>query len=217
MEKTNNEYYVKNGLAYVCGCLYAAGSVAHDRRTGNYVVSLETSSRDVAEAFASCFNCFSSKQATVRESGRGSFAVRVYSKKDVQLIMSLGFREGVPEECFRDSGFRRAFLRGVLDSKATIRKRVASGKRRVTTRIFSTKEEILRALQELFRKEGISSSVYRTGRQLCLDIDGKAKNRSVLERIGFFNRNKENELRAWISESGVNPALRGDEVYMNST
>ena len=87
------------------------------------------------------------------------------------------------------------FLRGIFDSKATVRERFVSGKRRVSLRVFSVKRALLGNVKELLGSLGIKSMVYISGNAYCLDIEGRRKIRSFMDVVGFDNVKKRERIQ----------------------
>jgi len=189
-------------VGYVCGVLYAGGVISLNAKYGNYLISFETRKKCLADVFLSYLNTFAIKKAKIRVKKRGDkrgFVVSLYSKPDVEFFKELGLvsngKKHIPPLCRENDVFRRFFLRGVLDSKATIQVRVSQGKKRVCLRMFSVNLDFLEKIRELFLLEGIKSVVYRSGVCYCLEISGKTRLWLLIGRIGFEDEEKTTKLK----------------------
>ena len=182
--------------------LYGRGMISLNAKYGNYLILFESGKKHLAEVFLSYLNMFAIKKARMGMKKRGdkkSFVVSLYSKADVELFKELGFvsngKKHVPSLCTENAVFRKFFLRGILDSKATIQVRVSQGKKRVCLRIFSMSLDFLEDVRELLLLEGIKSIVYRSGTCYCLEINGKTKLWLLIKKVGFEDEEKTMKLR----------------------
>ncbi len=192
-------------VGYVCGSIYGGGHIVVNRKYGNYAIVFETRNRQLADVFLKRFNRFSKRKGKIhvkrRLSGnemKTSFVVNVYSKADVDMLEALGVsgdKEDLPEICRNNKEFMKYFLRGIFDSKATVRERFVSGKRRVSLRVFSVKRALLGNVKELLGSLGIKSMVYISGNAYCLDIEGRRKIRSFMDVVGFDNVKKRERIQ----------------------
>jgi len=208
MEKWNSR-----DVGYVCGSIYGGGHIIENKKYGNYAVLFETKNKQLADVFLERLNVFSKKKGKIHvkkrlssKTSRRSFVATLYSKDDVKMLRLLGVvknKNTLPKICYNNEEFLLFFIRGFFDSKATVRERVVSGKKRVSIRVFFVKERVLRELKGLLEKMGIRGIVYKSGKCYCLDIEGRAKIKRFMDAIGFDNIEKRKRIENVIGYSNV--------------
>jgi len=204
------------GLGYVCGCLLFSGHIGYNERSGNYIVSFKNRNKDAVRVFASFLEEIAGKKPAFEGgSGGGACTVRLYSKDAVKFLKTVCEENVVLKQC-QDSAFRAGFLRAVADNKISFRSRVSGKRTRVSMRVFSSRSTRLAIIKDALFMEGISSSIYKTGKQFCLDIEGRSKISAFAEKIGFYEKRKEIKAKRLLEQT-VHSEAESGEVYVNST
>ena len=214
---------MESEAGFVCGVLCGSGHISIGSN-GNYSVSLETKSKDMAVIFRENLHKVMSKRPKLCEYDKlyknkrhTAYLVSVYGKKAVlKFADKYSFRKSparqwkVPGQAFKNRRFRIGFLRGFFDSKGTIIIRIKSRKSGINKtprktfktrniRAASTNKRGLEQVRELLELEGIKSMLYRAGRCFVLDIEGKTRLALFGDKINFSIPSKRKKLEMAIS------------------
>ncbi len=187
-------------FGYVCGVLCGNGHILHDKKNGNYGVSLESKDTEALRFFSCCLHdVLGAKTKTIsrkRERNTTSpHALYCYSKKSSKkLIDAFGGSFGThhwmpPKKAHTSPAFRTGFLRGFFDYKGSVRIRYKkSGTRFEKVRNIRASSVNLRglfAVKRLLFLEGIQCIIYRCKTLHVLDIEGKTRLESYQKKINF--------------------------------
>ena len=212
---------------YVSGVLCSDGKIVWNEKYGNYAISLETMTKELADLFLNNLTRVIEKRPRVGKHKRivgGSIVhmntVTVYGKKIIENFMNRwGLRCGkrdwvVPRLCWNDKEFRRGFLRGFFDGSGSVSSVIrSSGGKRIkerALRIYSINRKGLSVLKELLLTESIKSILYASGDCYVIKIGGKTRMRLFKETVGFGLTHKKQRLE----EALLPLTLSGNEVVV---
>ncbi len=196
-------------FGYVCGVLCGNGHILHDKKNGNYGVSLESKNIEVLRFFSRCLHdVFGTETKTIsRKRARniaGSQVLYCYSKETSIKILdafrgSFGTHQWMPpKKAHTTPVFRTGFLRGFFDHKGSIRIRYKkSGTRFEKVRNIRASSVNLRglfAVKKLLILEGIQCIIYRCKTLHVLDIEGKNRLETYQKKINFTSSEKKKYL-----------------------
>ncbi len=189
---------------YVCGALCSGGTIVWKEHRSNYCIILETKDGDFAKMFHECLTQCSLKAPVISQHQRpykarvrNASIVRLCGRNSVSaLVNKWGLRAGrhewaAPEMAFKDSAFRKGFLRGFFDGSGTIHARVfrehgtGKMKKRRSIRVSSVNKKGTEQIKILLKEEAISSLIYHAGKVVVLEIHGKANMQQFEKIIGF--------------------------------
>ena len=197
---------------YIMGALCAKGHLRYDEKSSIYIISMESANRQLIGLLEDMFGMvFSVKPAFYEKSinGKKRFLLRINSKKLCRkLYYGMGLRTGastwkIPKIAFADEECAKGFLCGYFDASSYIRIRVREkkGKREKirNIRIVSPNKRGIESILRLLSKFGIHAISYSSGKNFCLDIEGKYKLELFEKRIGFLTDEKRLRLKDALS------------------
>lgn len=199
-------------LGYVAGALCGDGSLIWNENAGNYGITLEVKDNDIANYFSKCLKALIEKSVktiirkrTYKGAPYLTFVVYFYGKKETKKLkdrynVNFGTFEWLPpNEAYMNKSFRQGFLRAFFDCEGTIRirfrKKTATRFEKIRNiRATSANKNGIFEIKKLLLLEGISSTMYYSGKYYTLDIEGKQRLESFLKNIGFASKEKQEKL-----------------------
>ena len=202
---------VNFSVGYVCGVVCSDGKMVWDEKHGNYYISLETKSKELAELFLENIKPLIEKEPSIRTNERRTGGVTifmnivsVYGRKTIEhLVSRYGISSGrkkwsVPRAAWDNSDFRIGFLRGFFDGSGSVSVYIETkGSRKIkkrSIRLYSVNQEGLLQFRKLLDSEGIKSIMYASGDIHTIKISGKTRLQLFRDRIGFGLTDKKEAL-----------------------
>jgi len=203
-------------IGYISGVLCSKGFVIYNKKTATYVIAFETGNEELFQIFTEISKSFLTPDFKIYEKnyrGNKRFVFRIYDEMLTRrLFYRYGLRTGshnwkVPKIIFKNKEREQGFLSGFFDAGCYIRWRIRErGERREKVRnirIVSPNKNSLNTIKRLLSEFGISPMIYSSGKNYCLDIEGKMKLELFEKRIGFLlelNKSRLQEALSYIKQ-----------------
>ncbi|MCK4555375.1 MAG: hypothetical protein KAT83_02105 [Candidatus Aenigmarchaeota archaeon] len=196
-------------FGYVCGVLCGNGHILHDKKNGNYGVSLESDDVEALRFFSCCLHdVFETKTKIIsckrKHNAAKSHILYCYNKKTSIKILdafrgSFGTQQWMPpKKAHTTPVFRTGFLKGFFDHKGSVRIRYKKSggclEKVRNIRASSVNLRGLFAVKELLILEGIQCIIYRCKTLHVLDIEGKNRLETYQKKINFTSPEKKKRL-----------------------
>ncbi len=184
---------------YVFGVLCSKGSLKYSEKNSTYFVSFETGDKDLSNKFSHMWKVVFSHNFKIYEKTGGNktrFVFRLYDKKLIRrFYYTYRLRTGskrwrVPKNVFLNMEMSKGFLSGFFDSGCYIRWRVRERRNKKekirNIRVVSPNRMGLESVKNLLVNFKIKPMIYTSGKNFCLDIEGKNKLELFENRVGFL-------------------------------
>ncbi|MBN2101829.1 MAG: hypothetical protein JW716_03085 [Candidatus Aenigmarchaeota archaeon] len=186
-------------IGYISGVICSKGFVIYNKKESIYTIAFETGNEELYNIFTEMWGSlmktgFKTYEKIYKKQKR--FVFRVYDEKTVRrFFYRYGFRTGshhwkIPKIVSGNKESLRGFLSGLFDSGSYIRWKIRErGKKKEKVRnirIVSPCKRGLLAVKNALTEFGISPMSYSSGKNYCLDIEGKMKLELFEMRIGFL-------------------------------
>jgi len=185
-------------FGYISGAICSKGSIIYNKKKSVYMISFETGDKDLFNIFTEFWKSAFDGDYRTYEKNSGSLIrliFRVYNERVARrFYYKYGFRTDshnwkIPT-VIKSKEDLRGFLSGFFDSGCYIRWRIRErgGKREKVRniRIVSPNKGGLIAIKNALSGFGISPMIYSSGKNFCLDIEGKMKLELFEKRIKFL-------------------------------
>lgn len=190
-------------LGYIFGTLCSKGIISYEEKKSKYMISFSTMDKGLFEVFTFFWEIVIKGSYNTYKSihnGKERLIFRSYDKKTARrLFYNYGLRTGAarwkaPAIINENTESAKGFLSGSFEAGSYIRSRirVKKGKREKirNIRIVSSNRFGLEYVKNLLMEFGIKPMVYSSGKNFCLDIEGKMKLEIFGKRIGFLTNEK---------------------------
>ena len=175
---------------YVSGVVCSKGFVIFNKKDSVYMIAFETGSSELFGIFTDMWKSLVDDGFRIYEK-----AYRNGKRFVFREFYKYGLRTGshhwkIPEIVLKNKERMKGFLSGFFDSGCYVRWRIRRrGTKREKVRnirIVSPNKSGLTNVKNMLAGFGISPMVYPSGKNYCLDIEGKMKLELFEKRIGFL-------------------------------